>query len=135
MLTFCLVSILSAVAHSIHITTPPCAADEVRIQVELILSELAIGSGWNLADKDGNFYMGSCAGCSRPRHRRSHSISDCISRSKCGGDGGDGRLILSFEGTGYYEGHAVSMDGVLAHFGSSDARTKIILQCANSTWS
>mmetsp|Transcript_32568 Transcript_32568/g.47766 ORF Transcript_32568/g.47766 Transcript_32568/m.47766 type:complete len:136 (+) Transcript_32568:198-605(+) len=78
--------------------------------------------------------MGSCARCTRVFSRRKISISDCISRSKCGGDGGDGRLAFSFEGNGYYESSSVYIDGDLVHFGRSDSQTTLRLHCPNESF-
>eukprot|EP00957_Ditylum_brightwellii_P162397 12366363-Ditylum_brightwellii.AAC.1 len=40
-------------------------------------------------------------------------VPDAPGRSKCGGDGGDGRLAFSFEGNGYYESSSAYIDGDL----------------------
>jgi len=111
-----------------------CKNNEAHVQVDLMVSELSNDSGWSITDNAGIEHMGSCPGCTRLRSRTKHSIAQCISRSKCGGDGGDGRLTFAFEGTGYYESSSVYIDGDLVHFSrSNDRRSVFSLYCPNES--
>mmetsp|Transcript_24143 Transcript_24143/g.35405 ORF Transcript_24143/g.35405 Transcript_24143/m.35405 type:complete len:215 (+) Transcript_24143:191-835(+) len=133
-LTWFLVLNLLAGNHLVLAYGSSCEDNEAHIQVDLIVSELSNGSGWSITDNEGLEHMGSCPGCTRLRSRTKHSIAQCISRSKCGGDGGDGRLTFAFEGTGYYESSSVYIDGDLVHFSrSNDRRSVFSLYCPNES--
>mmetsp|Transcript_24144 Transcript_24144/g.35409 ORF Transcript_24144/g.35409 Transcript_24144/m.35409 type:complete len:216 (+) Transcript_24144:191-838(+) len=133
-LTWFLVLNLLAGNHLVLAYGSSCEDNEAHIQVDLIVSELSNGSGWSITDNEGLEHMGSCPGCTRLRSRTKHSIAQCISRSKCGGDGGDGRLTFAFEGTGYYESSSVYIDGYLVHFGQGgDRRSVFSLHCPNES--
>lgn len=132
-LTWFLVLNLLAGNHLVLAYGSSCEDNEAHIQVDLIVSELSNGSGWSITDNEGLEHMGSCPGCTRLRRPTTYTIAHCISRSKCGGDGGDGRLTFAFEGTGYYESSAIRVDGDLAHFGKSDGRNAFSLHCPNES--
>uniref|UniRef100_A0A7S4R841 Uncharacterized protein n=1 Tax=Ditylum brightwellii TaxID=49249 RepID=A0A7S4R841_9STRA len=124
---------LSTRTHLAHARGRSCNDNEAHVRVDLMVSELSNDSGWSITDNAGIEHMGSCPGCTRLRSRTKHSIAQCISRSKCGGDGGDGRLTFAFEGTGYYESSAIRVDGDLAHFGKSDGRNAFSLHSPNES--
>jgi len=125
---------LSTRTHLAHARGRSCNDNEAHVRVDLMVSELSNDSGWSITDNAGIEHMGSCPGCTRLRSRTKHSIAQCISRSKCGGDGGDGRLTFAFEGTGYYESSSVYIDGYLVHFGQgNDRRSVFSLHCPNES--
>mmetsp|Transcript_16070 Transcript_16070/g.20343 ORF Transcript_16070/g.20343 Transcript_16070/m.20343 type:complete len:199 (-) Transcript_16070:562-1158(-) len=124
---------LLAETHLVYAHGYPRESDEAHVQVDLTVSELSNDSGWSITDGEGIKYMGSCAGCTRLFSSRIISVSQCFSRSKCGGDGGDGRLTFSFLGAGYYEYASVYIDGDLVHSGRSNSQNDFSLHCPNES--